>query len=303
MIAKKSPRTAAAKKTTKPKAALVLNHTEFVDAGEDALNALIASLDEPDEIFETAAISDDMMEAAVMGAEAVEAAISVATPSGVIEAGEMPTGDATDVVKTKEPKVKAAKTPKEPKEPKEDRVVIPRKHYTDKTERLKDKLGTGLAEYSVLTLADAGVDEAQLLEVMEKTMGIIRAMNKKKANRAVLLIEFLAGKKAKLNEVLARVARLIERDGFVTTGNDGNVFKDLVARPYSPGAARAMGGNTVSMMADLKLITLDTKGRYVANKDSLLLMKLQSMMTGATPAAAEDDTEDADEEMGELVAA
>jgi hypothetical protein len=97
------------------------------------------------------------------------------------------------------------------------------------------------------------------------------------------MIEFLAGKKASMSEVTSRILTLLHKDGFVTTGNDGNVFKDLVARPYSPGAARAMGGNNIGMLTDLKLIVADGKGKFVANPDSLLLIKANSMLF---PAAA-----------------
>lgn len=273
--------TSSTKRAPKAAAALVLNNTESVisaDASDMALDDLIASLTEPDEVLvstttseEPVVISDAMLDAAVSGAEATEIMVNSAVV-GDADAAGVPTGDTCDVITESvaegtAPEAKVKKTP------------TPRKHYTDKTERLKDKLGAGLSEYSVLTLADAGVTDEELVAKMEETMGVIKAMNKKKQTRAVVLIEYLAGKKATLNEVIARAARLLLSQGYLTTGNDGNLFKDLIARPYSPGAARAMGGNTISMMADLKLVTQDGKGKYVANPESLLLMKLQSMLT------------------------
>jgi hypothetical protein len=179
-------------------------------------------------------------------------------------------------------------------------------HYSDKVERLQARMGEQLGEYTVLTTADALVDEAQLAAVVDRTLEIMRAMNSKEKNRASNFIEWLSGKKAKLNNVLERVLIVLDRDGFVSTGNEGNVFKDLLARPYSPASARAMGGNTVGMFTDLKVIMADGKGRFVANPDSLLLMKAQSMLkagpapapAAATPAAAAttDDLDDAEME-------
>lgn len=279
--AKRAPRSSTKAATTaKTAPALVLNHTESIDAGDLALDELIASLSAPDEILETPVtsaaavetapvIDDAMLSAAVSGAEATEIMVAEATPMGVTE-GAAPTGDATDVVVAPVKKEKAAKEPKAP--------AVPRKHYTDKTERLKDKLGAGLSEYSVLTLADAGVNEDELKVVMEKTMEIIRTMNKKESNWAVKCIEFLAGKKSSISEVTGTILKLLHTDGYITTGNDGNVFKTLVARPYSPGSARAMGGNNVGFMKDLKMIIADGKGKFVANPDSLLLMKANSML-------------------------
>lgn len=304
----KASRAKKSKATATP--AVVLNHTEFIegsDPGDAALNDLIASLNapEPDEVVEAVtAIDDAILNAAVSGAEATEAMILSATPAGVVDAGAIPTGDASDVVADKPEK--KAKTPKEPKA-----AALPRKHYADKTERLKDKLGAGLVDYSVLTLADAGVTEAELGAVMENTMNIIRAMNSKEQNWAVKFVEYMAGKKASLSEVTARIFKVLERDGAITTGNEGNVFKDLIARPYSAGSARAMGGNNIGMLVDLKVILADGKGRFVANPDSLLLMKVKSMMT-ASPAIIAGVEADVGEELeigedtadeGELVAA
>lgn len=254
----------------KPEAALVLNHTdpiEVADAGDLALDDLIASLNAPDEIMEITTVlttvDDATLSAAVSSAEATELMVSSATPEGV-EDGATPTGDATDVVPVAAAKVK--------------KVAVPRKHYTDKTERLKDKLGAGLSEYSVLTLADAEVSDEELVAKMEETMVIIRSLNKKEQNWAVKFIEYLAGKKSSISEVTGTILKLLHEDGQITTGNEGNVFKKLVARPYSPGAARAMGGNNVGMLKDLKLILEDGKGKYIANPDSLLLMKANSML-------------------------
>lgn len=228
-------------------------------------------------------LSLDDLETAVTRAEATEAMLAAATTEEVVE-GAAPTGDAADV---------------EPAKAK--RAAPTRKHYADKIERLKDRVGAALPEYAVLTAADA-VDEAALGEVVERTLGIIRNMNSKEKNRASNFIEFLSGKKAKLNEVLERVLRVLDRDGFLTTGNEGNVMKDLIARPYSPASARAMGGNTIGMYADLKVIIPDGKGRFVANPDSLLLAKARALL-GAAPVTAAGPVIDPTPEVAAPVAA
>lgn len=279
-----------AKRTPKSTAPVVVQNIETVDAdtSDAALNDLIASLSDPDEVVEstittkTAEVDDATLEAAVSGAEATEAVMLAATPEGVVDGSAAPTGTASDVVTES-----AAADADTEAAPKAKKTPTPRKHYTDKTERLKDKLGTGLTEFSVLTLADAAVEDAELTAVMEATMQIIRDMNKKEQNWAVKFIEYLAGKKSSISEVTGRILRVLERDGCITTGNEGNVFKDLVARPYSPGAARAMGGNNIGMLRDLKLIVLDSKGKYVGNPDSLLLAKAKSMLFAAPAAAPE----------------
>lgn len=220
------------------------------------------------------------IELAVGRAEATEAMLAAATADGIDGSApsEMPA---------------EGEAPAEAATAKVKKVATPRKHYTDKVERLKDRIGESLSEYTVLTTADALVGEAELTVVMERTLEIIRAMNSKEKNRASNFIEFLSGKRAKLNNVLERVLNVLARDGSVQTGNDGNVIKDLIARPYSPASARAMGANTVSMYKELKVIIPmeGAKGKFVANPDSLLLAKAMSMLAAAPagevePAAA-----------------
>ena len=231
----------------------------------------------------------DMQELETIAARAEAAALMIESATPDTDDGSAPTGEGSDVVATA---------------PKKERV--PRKHYSDKVERLKDRMGASLGEYMVLTAADAMVeDEAALQATMDATLQIIRDMNSKEKNRASGFIEFLSGKKAKLNNVLERVLSVLERDGYVQTGNEGNVFKDLLSRPYSPASARAMGGNTISMFADLKVILAEGKGRFVANPDSLLLAKAKSMLTAAAkaPAPAASEPEGAEEVEAEEVSA
>lgn len=242
----------------------------MADNDDDMLDALLA-----DPVLATPAEATlEDLESAVGAAEATEASMAAATEDSLGSFSPTEVSEAA-VAGTAEPKAK--------------RVATPRKHYTDKVERLKDRVGDMLSEYTVLTTEDALVDESELGAVMERTMEIIRAMNSKEKNRASNFIEFLSGKRAKLNTVLERVLTVLDRDGLVQTGNEGNVMKDLIARPYSPASARAMGGNTISMYADLKVIIPEAgaRGKFVANPDSLLLMKARSMLSVAPASAAE----------------
>lgn len=285
-----------------------------VMAGDDDLSALLAELGAGDEVVAAdtpveAAVADDadvvpaaaaevtdtsvedelndaLLEAAVGSAEAVEASVAAATDDTDADPGAAPTVEA-----------EAAAKPK--------KTATPRKHYSDKVERLVDRVGDKLAEFTVLTINDAPVDDEAMKATMDTTLGIIRGMNSKEKNRAGNFIEFLSGKRAKLNNVLERVLGVLERDGFLTTGNEGNVMKDLLAKPYSAAAARAMGGNTIGMFADLKVILADGKGRYVANPDSLLLMKAQAMLgaAAAAPVSAAPVSETTKDDAAEEVAA
>jgi len=272
-------------------------------------------------------ITEADLESAVGSAEAIDAMMSAATvevidadtaPSGGQIAGALPVeveaaGETEDVAVASTQKGKKAKGKKaeadaapgveEPVTPEEakaessepetaltKKVPTPRVHYSDKVARLQARMGDSLGEYMVLETADALLDDAELQVATAQSLAIIRSMNIKEKNRASNFIEFLSGSKAKLNHVLERVIALLERDGFVSTGNDGNLFKDLVARPYTPASARAMGGNTIGMFADLKVIVADGKGKFVPNVDSLLLMKAKSLLSVHVPAARAPET-------------
>lgn len=265
------------------------------------LNADPAAVDSTDEVIEATApelpvfdptaevpipapaATHDELTAAVAAAESVESMIAAATPD--VPDGSV-SGDDSDV---------SAATPEGGAKPKKERT--PRKHYTNKAERIKDRLGEALPEYvSALTLDDAAKldSEEAVTTATAETMTLIAGMSKKKQNRAGFLLEFVSGKKDKLNAVMKLALTVLNRDGYLTTGKEGNYLAALLAVPYSPAAARAMGGNTVAVFEDLKLITPDGKGRFIANPDSLLLAKVNSMLgfgadEGESPDAGEFD--------------
>jgi hypothetical protein len=215
-------------------------------------------------------VSADDLSAALASAEATSDMLASATAE--VADGSV-TGDASDVVAEGE----VAK-------PKKERV--PRVSYANKADRIAARLGDKLAEYTVLTVNDAthAIDDAALQAKMAETMTLIRGMSQKKQNRAGFLMEFVSGKSAKLNEVMARTLKVLAEKGTLTTGKDGNLLANLLARPYSPAAARAMGTNTVAVLEDLKLIVADGKGTYRANPESLLLAKANALLGIGTAA-------------------
>jgi hypothetical protein len=80
----------------------------------------------------------------------------------------------------------------------------------------------------------------------------------------------------KVNEVMRRVAKVLNRDGLITTGDKGNLFIELSAKPYSPATCRAQVGQMTQMLPMLKMATITSKGTLTANPDSLILMKMKA---------------------------
>jgi hypothetical protein len=240
-------------------------------------------LDEGDagEVAADAADSIDELVAAATGEVGPEA-VEINVPAAEIAGADVAPVEAAPVEVVAEP----AKKGKGKKAPAEPKPKVERKFYSNKADRLVDRIGTErLSEFTVLTAADAGITDEDVQKAMAATMALIKGMSGKKQNRASFLIEFVANKRAKLNPVLDRVLRVLARDGHITTGNEGNMLQDLVkGAGYTGAAARAMGGNTVAMFADLKLLVADGKGKFVGNPESLLLTKVNAML-GLAPGA------------------
>jgi hypothetical protein len=168
----------------------------------------------------------------------------------------------------------------------------PRVHYANKTDRIKARLGANLGNYLVLEIADADLEGDALKAKQDETLAVIDAMSVKVKNRASLLLDFLSGKTGKPNEILKRALDVLAADGKITTGDNGNLHKNLIAKPYSPSAARAMGRNTVTVMEKTKMIVAGAnKGEFLPNPSSLFLA-MANEMTGLSAAAEEPAAEE-----------
>lgn len=277
-------------------------------AEADALDALLATLDEPtDEIIEPSAppVGEHAIEAA--GAEIVErtedelaelqalevevgvapAPLKVVTPTKKMggkltdeekAAKKKAQDDARDAAREKRRIEREEKAAKRAAEKAAKPAPVPRKHYASKVERIADKLGDKLGDYTVLTLSDASLTGDELAAKQQETLDIVKNAGSKVQNRMTLLMEFVAGKSSKLNEVIARAFKLLHTEGKLTVGEKGNFHQNLLAKPYSPAAARAMGNNTLAAMRDFKVIAKNADGEYVANPESLVLMKVNAML-------------------------
>lgn len=168
----------------------------------------------------------------------------------------------------------------------------------NKVARLRATLGDKLGDYMVLTLDDAALEGEALKAKQDETLAVIDAMGIKVKNRATNLLEFAAGKSIRINNVIATALQVLARDGQLTTGDRGNLFTTLLAKPYAPSAARAMGNNTLNMLRQLKLTDFGLKGVYVANPESLLLAFVAEKLSLSFGEQDEGDAEDELVEVG-----
>lgn len=248
--------------------------------GDADLNALLADLNLlPDEITVQAEPPQEVEETVALPVDVVALSPDIPEGDGIDNA------ESTETIVTPVPAVpakkakadKKAKAPAEPKEPKVKAEAVPRKHYSSKVERITDKLGASLGDFTVLELADAMLEGDALKAKQQETLDIIKNSGKKVQNRQAFILEFIAGKSANLNGVIKTAVAILAKDGEIVTGVEGNFHKALLAKPYSPNAAKAMGGNTLLALKLLKMVNVGEGGKLVANPNSLVLAKLNSM--------------------------
>jgi hypothetical protein len=253
---------------------------QTVDQGDNSLDALLADLNLlPEEVVIEAEPKQEAETA--LAVDVVALSPDVSEDDETIEdiMGDLSVDPAEKPAKPAK-KAKAEKKAKEPKAPKEPKVAVPRKHYTNKVERISDKLGSQLGDFTVLELADAVLEGDALAAKQKETLEIIKTSGKKVQNRQTFILEFIAGKSAKLNGVIETAIAILNKDGFIATGVEGNFHQALLAKPYSVNAAKAMGNNSLLALKSLKVIVAGEKGTYIPNKNSLILMKLNAMNVG-----------------------
>jgi hypothetical protein len=176
------------------------------------------------------------------------------------------------------------------------KVRAPRVHYANKTDRIVARLGDNLGDYMVFEAADGELVGDALKAKQAEALAVIDGMAVKVKNRASLLIDWLSGKTAKPNEILFRALNVLHDDGKIATGDGGNLHKNLLKKPYSPSAARAMGRNTITVLEKTKMIVATkVKGEYAPNPNSLFLMMARQMLSApiVAEAAAEPAVEPA----------
>lgn len=254
--------------------------TTAIHHTEDNLDDLLASLgleaepSEPTPAVEDVAIGETELEAAVMSAEAQESVNlhCEADPDPIaVQALEVEVGIAPAPIDLADASEGVVEKPK-----KEKKASAPRKHYADRVERITDTFGATLGEYMVLEIADASLTGDDLAAKQTETLEAIKSVGVKVKNRVNYLMDFAAGKSAKLNEVATVALTILKTTGKLETGEKGN-FQTKLREKYSPKSANSMGSNTVAAMKTLKMIQGE-KGEYSLNPMSLYAMKIVPML-------------------------
>lgn len=227
---------------------------------------------------------DDAIEAAVAEIEKAEA-VAGHYEAAETEAAETEAAEAAEAAPEadKPKKEKKAKAPKAPKEPKAPRITYVGHKAS---EVLKARLGEKANEMLVLEVEDATLSPAELEAKQSELLALLNkrpgtgeggSTQKKVAEKVVMLFGWLKNG-GSLNTVLDITFRTLIKDGEIQSGEKGNLWQALLAKPYSKGTANAQGGQMMAMLPMLKIATKTEKGKLVANPNSLILAAVKAQL-------------------------
>jgi hypothetical protein len=146
---------------------------------------------------------------------------------------------------------------------------------SNKVGRIKETLGD---QPIVLELGDALLTPDELKAKSDAFVKSVGKESIKVKNRAALMIDYIMGKAKEQTFVHGAAFKCLVTDGKLTSGDSGNLHAVLIAKPYSVGAARAMGRNTINTLVLLKVVTPGEKGTFLVNEQSMVLAKVKELM-------------------------
>ncbi|WP_234725315.1 hypothetical protein [Cupriavidus metallidurans] len=154
----------------------------------------------------------------------------------------------------------------------------------NKVGRLQHTLADSIGDFTLFEMKDV---EGDVAAKSAENLNAMKELGTKVQNRVTYILEFAAGKSKSLNVVIATALKVLVRDGSITTGDKGNLMKELDGK-YALSSARAMANNSVLAMKFLRMVVPGDKQQLVANGDSTLLpVVLQKLEPAAAVAPAE----------------
>lgn len=156
------------------------------------------------------------------------------------------------------------------------------------SEVLKARLNGDVSSDLILELGDLELSPEELQSKQSALLDILNvrphqskdaSTQKKVAEKVVMLFGYLKNG-GNLNEVLRRTFTVLAKDGYVQMGKTGNLFLNLLEKPYSVGTANAQGGQMLQMLPLLKIALPDpsNKGRLVVNPNSVIFARMLTLL-------------------------
>lgn len=142
-----------------------------------------------------------------------------------------------------------------------------------------DRINT---KYILLEIDDLNHESSKQEDKRKEILSLIATNTQIKVQeKCVALFDWIQNG-GKLNTVILRTIDLLMRDGHLTFGIKGNLYRDLLLQPYTTGTANAQAGQMASLLPMLKIVLNNGAGTFVPNPKSILLMRLKIEL-GLTP--------------------
>lgn len=137
--------------------------------------------------------------------------------------------------------------------------------------------------YLVLDKDDLNLPADELRQEQENFLNLLNiqphranggeSVQKKVAEKIIILFTMFA-KHDNWNEVMRRTFKVLLRDGYIVGGVQGNLAKELFAKPYSKGTVLAQTGQMMQMLPLLK-IAKKQGNKLVLNENSTIIEKVK----------------------------
>lgn len=142
------------------------------------------------------------------------------------------------------------------------------------SERIESKLGNDFIDKTTLSVTWASKSEQQH---REDFAAIADKMALYVADKAVNLFTFLKTGGG-LNGVTLRAFQVLIKDDQITSGESGNLMRNLLSKPYSHGTSASQTNQIFQLFTDLEICVRQSKGVMIANPDSIILEEVKKLI-------------------------
>lgn len=221
-------------------------------------------------------IIESAMEAAGAKLENEEMYASLAKTTETVPEGDKPKTTEVETVAGEK-----SRAPKKENAPAAPRVTF---HGNARSKVLDARIGGKSSELIVLSVGDLSLS-AEDLAVKQAAFKdeLDNKIAKKVAEKCIMLFKDLGAKVPVKNEVMQTAFKVLSRDGYLTSGDKGNL-QIALREKYSVGTARSQANQMFCLFPFIEVTTKESKGKMVPNKDSLVLAQVNDLL--ALPAIA-----------------
>lgn len=156
--------------------------------------------------------------------------------------------------------------------------AAPRMTFSLKSEKIAHKLGAKARDFLIMDTKDADLPDAELAAKQADLLKAVDLMAVKVGEKATMLFGYLLHG-GKLNEVMRRTFTVLLTDGFLTTGDKGNLVSNLEKKPYSIGTCRSQATQMFQLFPELGICLAKEGGKLVMNPDSTILAKMKAELS------------------------